>query len=365
MPEFMSLPRVHHHTGLESTGGATRVATLLLLGMQRQGLPAGFSFELAERADGTAISPANFGRYMHEGDIAHVHCTGDWPALLASIPTRVKTVITLHDCELFTGGCPYPLGCGDIDHGCEDPCPRNFSDSAARRKAKLAEIKRLNPMVVAPSRWMAQLAKRHLMRQVTIIPNGIPWPNEPIGRLEARAKLGIVSAAKVALFVAHGGMSAGYKAGDTWCALWEGLKARIPELLCFAVGGDKAFREKDLVLWPYVSRDKLALLMAASDVLLYPTRADNHSLVIMEAMAQKLPAVAYAVGGVPEQIIDQSNGVLVQSGDRDAFIDAASVLLSSPGLLREMSSEAFVYGRKRFSDKRMVDAYIQLYNKLT
>jgi glycosyltransferase involved in cell wall biosynthesis len=360
----MTLPPVHHHTGLESSGGATRVARLLLEGLARFDVDSSLSFELAERADVAAIPPEDFGARLPEGAIAHVHCTGDWPALLGAIPTGAKVVVTLHDCELFTGGCPYPLDCPISEDGCAAPCPRNFRDADELRKRKLAEIKRLDPVLAAPSRWLARLAKTHLLRPVRVIPNGIPWPADLRAKAEARKRLGIHPAARVALFAAHGGMNAAYKSGDAWQELWERLKKELPDLVCFAVGGDREERRDNFILWPYVDREKLALLMSASDVLLYPTRADNHSLVVLEAMAAGLPVVAYAVGGIPEQIVDRMTGMLVPPGDRDQFTATALSVLSSRSLVRQMGQEAFLSGRRKFAVERMVGDYARLYASL-
>ena len=360
----MPLPPVHHHTGLESSGGATRVARLLLEGLARFDVDSSLSFELAEKADVAAIAPEEFGARLPRGAIAHVHCTGDWPTLLGSIPTGTKTVITLHDCELLTGGCPHPLDCPMDERGCAEPCPRNFPGADAVRKRKLEEVMRLDPVVAAPSRWLTRLAKTHLLRPVRVIPNGVPWPADPRAKPEARKMLGIHPAARVALFAAHGGMNAAYKSGDAWQAIWERLKKALPDLVCFAVGGDREERRDDFILWPYVDREKLTLLMGASDVLLYPTRADNHSLVVLEAMAAGLPVVAYAVGGIPEQIVDRMTGMLVPPGDFDRFVDTALSVLSSRSLGRQMGQEAFLSGRRKFSVERMVGDYARLYASL-
>ena len=358
------LPPIYHHTGLETSGGATRVARLVMDGLARAGVEVNLSFELAEKADGAAILPDDFGRYLPREAIGHVHCSGNWPALLGNIRSRNKVVITLHDCELFTGGCPYPLGCAGVDADCADPCPRVFPEASVLRKAKSDQVRRLEPALAAPSRWLARLAKAHLFRPVTVIPNGIPWPERVPSKLEARQRLGINPAARVALFAAHGGMNAAYKSGDAWQDIWVALKAHVPELACFAVGGDHEERIGDLILWPYVEREKLSLLMAASDALLYPTRADNHSLVILEAMSCGLPVVAYAVGGVPEQVADQMAGLLVPPGDQATFVEAAVRLLKDPGLIRHMSAESFASGRKRFTAERMVADYLKLYARL-
>nr|WP_321513397.1 glycosyltransferase [uncultured Pseudodesulfovibrio sp.] len=360
----MDFPPIYHHTGLESNGGATRVARLLIAGLNKRKVTTNLSFELAEKLDGTAILPEDFGRYLPDMAMGHVHCTGNWPALLGSIPSQRKIIVTLHDCDLFTGGCPYPLDCPALEEGCADPCPRKFPESSEIRKAKLEQVRRLEPVLVSPSRWLARLARTHLHRAVAVIPNGIPWPSRPFPKSAARQQLGIHPSARVAVFAAHGGMTAAYKSGDAWQGLWRHLKGQLPELVCFAVGGDKEERQGDLVVWPYVDRRKLSLLMAAADVLLYPTKADNHSLVILEAMSCCLPVVSYAVGGVPEQITDRVTGLLVSPGDQAAFLEAAVTILADPVMIRQMGLEAYSSGQKRFSSQRMIAGYMQLYSRI-
>lgn len=360
----MTLPSaVYHHTGLEASGGATRVAHLIMDGIDGFDVETNLSFELGEGPASAAILPEDFGRYLPLGATAHIHCTGNWPSLLHSLPGRAKTVITLHDCELFTGGCPYPLDCPNLDEGCASPCPRNFPDSDSLRKVKHDLIHKLDPILVSPSGWLARLAKTHLSKPVQIIPNGIPWPDSIPRKREAREQLGINTAAKVALFVAHGGTNAAYKSGPSWKNIWKDLKTFIPELVCFAVGGDTADQDGDLITWPYVARDRLTLLMSAADVLLYPTKADNHSLVVLEAMAQATPVIAYGVGGIPEQIIHGKTGMIVKPNDRTAFIKAAGEMLANPRQCRDFGQAAFFAGHKRFNSERMVADYMKLYSK--
>lgn len=357
------MQKVLHHTGLEQSGGATRVARLLVEGLTRRDIQAELCFEHAENSGSKPVAPELLGPRLGEGVLAHIHCTGDWIGLLSGLKPSHKTFFTLHDCELFTGGCPYPLHCAELDSACGDPCPRGFGSSFAVRKQKHQLLDRLDPVLVAPSRWLARLAKSHLFRAVHVIPNGIPWPDAAPSKRAARAELGIHPAAKVVLFAAHGGTGAAYKSGETWRDIWHGIKQRVPDAICFAVGGDTAAQEGDLFLWPYVDRAKLALLMTAADILLYPTRADNHSLVILEAMSCGLPIVAYGVGGVSEQVIHEETGVIVPEADIPALVQAAADLLGSATRIREYGHLAFELGSKRFTLDRMVADYIALYER--
>ncbi len=355
---------LHHHTALQLRGGAVRVAELLHREFLHRGEQSERSFEFRETEEGNGlVAPENTGQAISRESLLHVHSTGDWVKLLAGL--QRPPVITLHDCDLFTGGCPYPLNCGHFHNNCAEPCPRNFPECFGYREAKRILVDQIQPIFVSPSRWLAKLAKDALPgHKVRVIPNGVPWPDAPVSKNEARKLLGIHPAARVALFVAHGGALAAYKSGDKWQMLWDKLKIRIPSLLGFAVGGDTAGQKNDLHTWPYLDRERMLRMMAAADVLLYPSLADNHPLVILEGMSRSLPVVAFSAGGIPEQVRHGETGMLVDEQDFDAFVEAAVSLLSRDRLLRDMGFNAFEIGAKKFNTARMATDYAGAYKQL-
>ncbi len=359
----MSL-KVRQHTGLQIRGGAVRVAQLIGAGLENLGHDSTESFEFAEARDSCSISPQLVGQDLEPGEILHLHSSGDWPALLKSIPAGTPLVLTLHDAELITGGCPYPLDCPGFELDCAEPCPRGFSGSYGKRKLKIELLKSLSPRLAAPSGWLAGLAGEALGQKPKVIPNGVPWNRPAMSKRQARKQLGVAPEAAIALFAAHGGAVAGYKSGDKWPDYWREIKSRVPSALGFAVGGDKAGREGDLLTWPYVDRDRLELLMSAADALLYPTRADNHPLVILEAMAAGLACVSYSVGGIPEQIVHGRTGVLVPPDDFQVFVQGSVDLLGNRTLARELGLNARDFGAGRFSAERMVNDYVKIYETM-
>jgi len=52
--------------------------------------------------------------------------------------------------------------------------------------------------------------------------------------------------------------------------------------------------------------------------------------VLLEAMAMKLPVISTRVSAIPELVVDQKNGVLVNSNDEDELFDAVIDLYMSP-----------------------------------
>ena len=62
--------------------------------------------------------------------------------------------------------------------------------------------------------------------------------------------------------------------------------------------------------------------MAASDVFTLASAHEGLPVAVMEAFAAGLPVVATAVGGVPEQVVDGREGLLVPPGDHLALAEA-------------------------------------------
>lgn len=84
--------------------------------------------------------------------------------------------------------------------------------------------------------------------------------------------------------------------------------------------------------------------MAASDIYVLPSRAENQPIAILEAMAIGLPVVASNVGDIPNQVRDGITGRIVPTEDSDALRSALEELLRNKSM-REMMGEA---GRAKF-----------------
>jgi glycosyltransferase involved in cell wall biosynthesis len=82
--------------------------------------------------------------------------------------------------------------------------------------------------------------------------------------------------------------------------------------------------------WLEAGRKRAAL--ADATIFVLPSHVEGMPMSLLEAMAWGLPAIATAVGGVPEVIEDDVNGLLVSPGDIDGLAAAITRLMREPQL---------------------------------
>jgi glycosyltransferase involved in cell wall biosynthesis len=85
---------------------------------------------------------------------------------------------------------------------------------------------------------------------------------------------------------------------------------------------------------------------------------------LVDAMAAGRPAVATAVGGVPEVVDDGVTGFLVRPSDERALAERIVHLLSDAALRTKMGEAALERARRLFTVERMVSGTLAVYERL-
>jgi glycogen(starch) synthase len=114
----------------------------------------------------------------------------------------------------------------------------------------------------------------------------------------------------------------------------------------------------------WVTPDKAFELMNAATVVVMPSRSEGLPTVALEAGLMARPVVATRVGGVPEIVVEQETGLLVDTGDWRALAEAIEFLLAHPEVATQLGQAARRRIKTLFSFERYVDAYDALYRKL-
>jgi len=313
------------------------------------------------------------------GDILHLHWLAgflDYGSFFSGRPKDLPVVWTLHDMNPFTGGCHFDAGCGKFSELC-GACPQlgsadtdDFSARSRRRKQKAFEgLDKTATHIVAPSRWIADEAKKSSLLgefAVSVIPYGVNTEiYQPGGRKAARDQFGVPADAKVILFVADWAN----EKRKGLAVLFDAIRKieAIPELCVVTIG--RAMLEQDVgrprISLDYVSDENtMSKVYNTADVFVIPSLQDNFPNTALEALACGVPVVGFGVGGLREIVREGKTGKLAVAGDARALSDAIAALLHDSARLGVMAEESRRVALQEYRLEIQARRYAELYQNL-
>lgn len=110
--------------------------------------------------------------------------------------------------------------------------------------------------------------------------------------------------------------------------------------------------------------ERVAELLAVSEVCVLSSRAEGFSNAILEYMAAARPVVATDVGGAREAVAEGETGHLVASGDDRMMAERIVALLNDPARAREMGERGRRVVEEKFSCEAQLERTERLYDEL-
>lgn len=296
------------------------------------------------------------------------------PLLRYLAKNDIPTVVTLHDCWIFTGKCTHytQTGCNKWQTGCYD-CPRLKKDIPSlfldrtpemwEEKSKLLqEIPRL--AVTGVSDWVTAEGEKspffanakEIKRIYNWIDLDVFYPRQD----DICRQYGIKKEKQTILCIGAGWHQKADKTKDL-IKLAERLGADYQILLAGAVACEENFPANISRIGYVRDTEELAKLYSAVDVYVHLSREDTFGKVIAEAMACGTPAVVYNSTACPELVADGC-GYAVATGDTDAVADAVRKITQQG---KEKYSACCVENvRQRFAKDSLVQETLKLYKML-
>jgi glycosyltransferase involved in cell wall biosynthesis len=110
-------------------------------------------------------------------------------------------------------------------------------------------------------------------------------------------------------------------------------------------------------------REDVAAITGEIDIAVLPSLREAQGISILEAMARRKPVVASAVGGIPEVITNDVDGLLVPPADPAALADACVRLACSPEERTRLGEAGRATVEARFSLDAMVRRIEEIYDE--
>jgi glycosyltransferase involved in cell wall biosynthesis len=110
-------------------------------------------------------------------------------------------------------------------------------------------------------------------------------------------------------------------------------------------------------------REDVEHLLRQAHAFLSTSHHEGMPIAFLEAMAAGLPIVAPAVGGIPEMVVHDAQGLLFTPGDLDDLVRALELVACNDALRIRLAQNARLHVQGEFSVDRMVDTYLALYQR--
>jgi glycosyltransferase involved in cell wall biosynthesis len=108
-------------------------------------------------------------------------------------------------------------------------------------------------------------------------------------------------------------------------------------------------------------REDVGDLLAASDMVVLPSLREGLSIALLEAMAACKPIVATSIGSQREVASHADMARLVPPADALALSEAILRMAADPPLMNRLAANARTVYERRYTEKRMLHSYRQLY----
>ncbi len=145
-----------------------------------------------------------------------------------------------------------------------------------------------------------------------------------------------------------------------------------PKIKALIVGGGPDYKrllnlirklgvENEVILtntYPYAISDIYRLI----DIFVFTSLSESLPYSISEAMSYKLPIISTNVGGIPEQINDGINGLLVRKEDTKQLAQKMAWLINNREKWEELGKNAYLKAKDSFSIEKMIKDLKELFS---
>jgi glycosyltransferase involved in cell wall biosynthesis len=279
--------------------------------------------------------------------ITHVHTShyrsfylSAWYVLFAALVWRSRVVVHVH-------GSSFDEFLAEAG-----PVGRAFQTFVLRRADRI---------IVLSSYWFEYLTRRVSRRRLRVVPNAVsPEEYEPVYGVRPPV------VTFVSNHVERKGIVEFTEAIETLLQRDSGpeFEVRIAGSGPLSSHAESLAERFDSVSYlGYVSEPEKRELLGESSVFVLPTRAEGLPIAMLEGMAGGNAIVSTRVGSIPDVLTDD-HGVLVDTADTDALVEALGTLLDDPESIDRMGRASRQLVESEYSWAAVRERLLSLYREL-
>ena len=313
-------------------------------------------------------------------DIINLHwVSGGFIPIELLARLRQPLVWTLHDMWPLTGGCHYSQGCDRFKSTC-GACPQLGSSQRLDLSRwvwhrKMRSWRGLPWQLIAPSRWLAMMAKASGLFQdapVTVVANGLDLTRyRPIQQQVARDILRLPQDCQLILFGAANATTDERKGFHFLSPILTHLKTLMPErpIELAIFGASEPTSPPELPFNTHylgTLRDVTSLILAygAADIFVLPSKQDNLPNTVMEALACGVPCVGFNQGGLPDMVQHLQTGFLAMPYNTQELAEGIQWVLEDSDRYPSLAANARAFATQHFDQTQQTRRYQSLFRDL-
>ena len=129
------------------------------------------------------------------------------------------------------------------------------------------------------------------------------------------------------------------------------------------IGEGTSIQNKNIKSLGFIN-DEITIQIAyhAADLLLHPAPVDNLPNTVAESISCGTPILAFKTGGIPEMVIPEKSGWLVEDIETEPMIEKLNTIISDESYrnLRESTGEI---GLRLFDSKKIGNSYLECFEQ--
>jgi glycosyltransferase involved in cell wall biosynthesis len=120
----------------------------------------------------------------------------------------------------------------------------------------------------------------------------------------------------------------------------------------------------NVILIGRVPNYAMPIYYSSSDIVLLPSLSENFPVVALEAMSSGKPIIASRVGGIPELVSNNENGILVSPGNVEQLVGALLRLLENQSLRNRLGNMGRKLVEEEYDWKKIGQLYLKEFQKI-